>query len=205
MFISILGLSLVLAAPAPEPPDLPKGPAPIVMVLNVDKDGRPYLQAAVTITKMVPVPVTRVINGAPVVEVRQVPVTRTEQRRIFLDDEGVTVYDPDGKKLDPKKLSKQAGPAPVLVSADGKEVDPFYRPLARRGADHRGPGPGGGEARRNLPGAKASRFHAVEAMNGPVSRVERRPVLDVEAGVRRRLRRAGRGLVGRAAGTQNAV
>ena len=133
MFIPILGLSLAFAAPAPEPPDLPKGPAPKVMVLNVDKDGRPYLQASVSTTKMVPETYTRVINGVAVTQVRQVPFTVTEQRQIFLDDEGVTVYGPDGKRLDPKKLSKQAGPAPVLVSADGKEVDPFYRLLARPG------------------------------------------------------------------------
>ena len=131
-------LSLVLAAPAPEPPAAaPKGPAPKVMVLNVDKDGRPYLEATVTVTKFVTE--TRsfavLVNGQPQVRTQQVqvPVTTMEQRQVFLTDEGVTLYGPDGKKLEAKNLPKQAGPAPALVSADGKEVDPFYLPLARPG------------------------------------------------------------------------
>ena len=112
MFISILSLSLALAAPAPapEPPDLPKGPAPNVMVLNADKDGRLYLQAVVSTTTITPETVTTVVNGSVVKQVRQVAENVTEQRRVFLDDDGVTVYGPDGKKLDPKKLSNKAAP-----------------------------------------------------------------------------------------------
>jgi hypothetical protein len=131
-------LSLALAAPAPEPPaEAPKGPAPRIMVLNADKDGRAYLETSVMVTKFVPEvrTVTRVVGGQQVVQQVQVqvPVTTMEQKRLFLDEEGVIVYDADGKKIDAKNLPKQSGPAPALVSADGKEVDPFYLPLARKG------------------------------------------------------------------------
>jgi hypothetical protein len=131
-------LSLALAAPAPEPPPQPpKGPAPRVMVLNVDKDGKPYFEAVVRVATTVPQQRTSVVLVGGQQQVRtvtvQVPVTTLEQRRISLTDEGVSVYSPDGKKLDPKDLPKQTGPAPVLVSADGKEVDPFYLGLVKQG------------------------------------------------------------------------
>jgi hypothetical protein len=131
MFLPILALAL--SAPAPEAPDPPKGPAPKVMVLNVDKDGRGYLQASVTVTKFVPETRTTIVNGQMKVVQVQVPVTVTEQRQIALTDEGVTVFGPDGKKLDPKNLPKLTGAVAVLLSADGKEVDPFYLALARPG------------------------------------------------------------------------
>lgn len=131
-------LSLVLVAPAPEPPaDSPKGPPPRVVVLNADKDGRPYLEAPVRVTRYVTE--TRqfvaVVNGQQQVQTQQVqvPVMTMEQKRLYLDDEGVTVYDPDGKKVEAKNLPKQSGPAPALVTSDGKEIDPFYLQLARRG------------------------------------------------------------------------
>ena len=131
MYLTIL--SLAFAAPAPEPPDLPKGPAPLVMVLNVEKDGRPYLEATVATTRMVPETYSTVVNGEQVVRTRQVPLTEIVQRRIVLDDKGVTVYGPDGKALDPKTLPHKGGPVPVLLSADGKAVDPFYLALAQSG------------------------------------------------------------------------
>ena len=127
-------LTLALAAPAPEPPpDAPKGPAPVVMVLNVDKDGRPYLQTTVTTYKPVTETVTVLVNGQPQQQTRVVMVPVTENRRVFLDDPGVSVCGPDGKKIDPKNLPKLTGPAPALVSADGKDVDPFYLGLAKQG------------------------------------------------------------------------
>ncbi|HVS38211.1 MAG TPA: hypothetical protein VMS17_21810 [Gemmataceae bacterium] len=132
MLVSIL--TLALAAPAPEPPDAPKGPAPKVMVLNVDKDGRPYLDGVVTMYKMVTETYTVLLaTGKAEARTRQVNVPVTEQRRITLDADGVTVYGADGKKIDAKNLPKIAGPVPILVSTDGKEVDPFYLGLAKQG------------------------------------------------------------------------
>jgi hypothetical protein len=60
-----------------------------------------------------------------------VPVTRMV--RVSLDDKEVTVYDAGGKKIDPAKLPKLRGATPALLSADGKEVDPFYLRVAREG------------------------------------------------------------------------
>ncbi len=132
MLVSIL--SMALAAPAPEPPpDAPKGPAPKVMVLNVDKDGRGYLDAVVTHYQTVTEEVTMVVNGQVQKQLRPVSVPVMEQRRVPLDGDGVTVYGSDGKKIDPKNLPKLTAAVPVLVSANGKEVDPFYLGLAKQG------------------------------------------------------------------------
>jgi hypothetical protein len=135
MFLPILALAL--GAPAPEPLELPKGPAPKVFVLNVDKDSRGYLDVQVTITKYVTETrtITMLVGGVPQVRNQQVqvPVTTMERRRVAVSDDGVAVYGPDGKKFDPKNLPKLAGPAPVLLSADGKDVDPFYLSLAKSG------------------------------------------------------------------------
>jgi hypothetical protein len=125
-------LSLVLAAPAPPAPP-PKGPAPLVMICKADKDGRPYLQVFVTRATLVTQEIEVVRNGQAEKVQRTVPAYMTEQRQVFLDDPGVAVYGPDGKKVDPKLLRLAPGYAPVLVSADGKEIDPFYLPLARPG------------------------------------------------------------------------
>ena len=127
-------LSLVLAAPAPEPPTQPpKGPAPIVLICKADKDGRPFLQAFVTHLRLKSKTVPVLKDGKVVDVVHNVADYVTEQKQVYLDEAGVAVYGADGKKVDPKILRNWAGYTPLLLSVDGKEVDPFYLPLARRG------------------------------------------------------------------------
>ena len=129
-------LSLVLAAPAPteKPPEEPKGPPPQILVLHVEKDGRPYLLEQVT--RYVPEKRTVEVNVNGMTEKREqtVVVPVTETRRVFLDDKDVQVYGADGKKIDARDLPKQTQSVPVLVSADGMEVDPFYRKVLKDGA-----------------------------------------------------------------------
>jgi hypothetical protein len=54
-----------------------------------------------------------------------VPVTQISEQK--MKAEGIRAYRADGKRVDakmlPKLLAKQRG---VLMSADGKKVDPFY-------------------------------------------------------------------------------
>ncbi len=54
-----------------------------------------------------------------------VPVTT--QVKIPLDQKGVAVFDPDGKRLEEAEVRKQlTRPVQVLVSADGKPIQRFY-------------------------------------------------------------------------------
>src|SRR5687767_3269899 len=56
----------------------------------------------------------------------------TEEVAVEIDGEKMQVYKADGKKVDPKDIKGLfKGQTPVLVSADGKPVDPFYLRLAK--------------------------------------------------------------------------
>ncbi len=102
------------------------------MVAQVDEKGRPFL-LNVTV-EMVPVVQrinVQVNNRTEVREVtKHVPVQVS--RRFDLDRGQARLFDATGKALDPKDAAKRLkGPTAVLVSADGKAVDPLYLRLAR--------------------------------------------------------------------------
>src|SRR5207244_2886620 len=99
---------------------------------QVDRDGKPYLVVAVTSYKQVRVQFKVAVNGKIEVRERAELVPVFEEMKIGLTDPGVTVYGVDGKKLDATRV-RLPGPTPVLVSADGNPVDPFYLRLAREG------------------------------------------------------------------------
>src|SRR5438045_3688429 len=112
----------------------PKGPPPLVMLAEVPKDGTPYLEQV----RVRHVPQIRVVEGVVGGRVRKrhetvfVPVQ--EAVRLSLAAKGVTVFGTDGKPIDSKEVGKLLNkPTAVLVSADGKPVDPFYLRLAREG------------------------------------------------------------------------
>jgi hypothetical protein len=133
---TLLSLALLLpAAPVPAAKDAPpKGPAPRVVAIAVQTDGTPTIQH--TRTRMVAQQRTRSVRVGQevrtVTETVMVPVMETVN--LTLDGEGVEVYGIDGKKIDPKDVRKRVTkPVAVLVSADGKPVDPFYLRLAREG------------------------------------------------------------------------
>jgi hypothetical protein len=134
MFRAILGVALVVlpASLAAGQGAGPKGPPPKVMVVRVDGAGQPSL--VVTQTVMVPQQVTVQVKVGDRIENRVqtslVPVTR--EIRKTLDGEKVRFFDAAGKRIDLKDVLKRLTKAtPVLISADGKEVDPFYLRLAR--------------------------------------------------------------------------
>jgi hypothetical protein len=136
MTSTFLTVALLLpAAPAPVPKaTLPKGPPPRIVSASIDSEGG--FQFVEVSTKHVPQQRTReVVEGGQVRRVTEtvmVPVTRMIQRKV--DSENVEVYGVDGKKIAPDEVRKLAGKTlPVLVSSDGKPVDPFYLRLAREG------------------------------------------------------------------------
>jgi hypothetical protein len=136
MTSTFLTVALLLpAAPAPAPKaTLPKGPPPRIVSASIDSEGG--FQFVELTTKYVPQQRTREVNvGGQVQKVTEtvtVPVTVMVQRKV--DGENVEVYGVNGKKIEPEEVRKRAGKTlPVLVSSDGKPVDPFYLRLAREG------------------------------------------------------------------------
>jgi hypothetical protein len=134
MFRAILGVALAVipASFAAGQGGGPKGPPPRVMVVRVDGGRPPSLVVLQTV--MVPVQVQEQVQVGKRIEnrlqVKLVPLTR--ETRLPLDGEKVRVFDGNGKPVANVlvlKIIRQA--TPVLVSADGKEVDPFYLSLAR--------------------------------------------------------------------------
>jgi len=133
MFRAILGVALAVvpASLAVGQGGVPKGPPPKVMAVKVT-DGKSFL--VVRTTRMVEVQVLVQVQVGKRIENRLQKrlVPEMAELHIPLDGRKVRVFDVTGKLLDlkdiPKRLTKST---PVLVSADGKEVDPFYLTLAR--------------------------------------------------------------------------
>ncbi len=113
--------------------DSPTGPAPHIMTAQPDKNGRPALIH--TVARSVPGKRTIEVNVNGRVEKRietVYVVVVNKEPFLRLDDASVRVYDVDGKQLDVKSI-KLTRATPVLVSADGRPVDPYYTRLARPG------------------------------------------------------------------------
>jgi hypothetical protein len=109
-----------------------KGSPPKVMVAQVDENGRPFLLH--TVVEMVPVSVKVLVQVNNRNEERTVTELRQVQRvaRFELDKGKTRFFDATGKAIGPKELGKRLKRATaVLVSTDGREVDPFYLRLAR--------------------------------------------------------------------------
>jgi len=135
MFRATLTAAL-LTAPATAlggPPGLPSGPPPQVMILNVERDGTAYLTRTVTRFKEVTEVFKVRVGDKEETRQRKVVVPYTEMDKAVLSDKGVQVFNSDGKRLVGVNLPKFVKSVPVLVSADGKPVDPFYFRLAREG------------------------------------------------------------------------
>jgi hypothetical protein len=109
---------------------LPKGPAPKLMVALVDDQGRPILLKEVVEMVAVQRKVTVQVNNRN--EERTVTEHVPVQRTVPFDLGKARIFDATGKALEPKEAGKRIkGATAVLVSADGKPVDPFYLRLAR--------------------------------------------------------------------------
>jgi len=145
---SALLAALLVVLPSQEGPRVPDAAPPLVAVASFGTrdDGRPYLEIVATAytldqRKANAEEKKREKGDAKVLKAVQVV------RRYLLEEGAMTVYDTDGKKVALKDLADRlAKPSVVLISADGKEVDPFHLRVARPGtlvivsqamADHR--------------------------------------------------------------------
>jgi hypothetical protein len=119
----VLTLSLlVVSAPAPA-----EGPPPRIEMVQLDNAGRPYF--LVTTTENVTISNGTFIqeNGMQrFVMVNQViPVEKTIS--FYLDSDEVKVFTRDRRKLEPGEVSNLfTKSAKVLVSTDGKPIDPKH-------------------------------------------------------------------------------
>jgi hypothetical protein len=63
------------------------------------------------------------------------PENTEEERKFDADD--VRAFDPAGKRIPGKELvevlKRKGPPAPVVVSADGKDIDPLYLSVLKEG------------------------------------------------------------------------
>jgi hypothetical protein len=125
---SMLLLSAALHAPAyPPPPKTetkPLGPAPRLVLLNLDADGKVRIQATVTETRKTTV--MRVVNGKQ--ETSTVDREFSQRANVPLSElEKLTVYTADGKEVNrATALEKLASGGLVVVTTDGEKVDPTY-------------------------------------------------------------------------------
>jgi hypothetical protein len=124
----MLLLSAALHAPAyPPPPKTetkPLGPAPRLVLLNLDADGKVRILATVTESRKTTV--TRLVNGK-----QETSTVDQEYRRhadVPLSElEKLTVYTADGKEVNrATALEKLASGGLVVVTTNGEKVDPTY-------------------------------------------------------------------------------
>ena len=110
----------------------PNGPPPRVMMAVVDGGGRAFIETTRYITQVVVQKV--LVKVGDRVEVRDVnvPVTVAAVVKVPLDTEGTRLMTADGKRVAPRDLKTLlTKSSPILFSADGRDVDPFYLRLAR--------------------------------------------------------------------------
>jgi hypothetical protein len=119
---------LAVAAPVPEKPALPSGPAPHFVVVEV-RDGNFVLT---TLRYVCEERVVTVKQGNDTVlrkEIVQIPIMMRQE----LKGASVKVFDADGTLVPTADAAARLREATlVLLSADGKLVDPAYRALLNR-------------------------------------------------------------------------
>jgi hypothetical protein len=131
LFLTVTAFSLlpgVSIRPPEEKPRLPDGPAPFQALARVDR-GLIVVRTKVRATS----PIIG-IHGSrwsgKVVGYEICSPTRTRSYKI----KKVRIYDTEGRKVKPKALPKLLRKTtPVLVSTDGKKVDPLHLRLVREG------------------------------------------------------------------------
>jgi hypothetical protein len=114
---------------------LPQGPQPLQVVAHMDRDGN------VLIRQMVPVyrqevrrkKVDQKDGGTAEVQYTVTVMTQQEVQRKLVGH-SVQAYNTDGKKIERKALAGLLkNESVVLMSVDGKKVDPFYLRLVKEG------------------------------------------------------------------------
>jgi hypothetical protein len=104
------------------------------MLAEVGPDGVAYVSR--TVTEFRPVRETYQVNVNGKTEVRERTriVGAMREVRVPLQGPNVRVFGTDGKRIDPKDLPNLLKKStPVMVSADGNEIDPLYLRLVQPG------------------------------------------------------------------------
>jgi hypothetical protein len=128
----LLCAGLTGAAPVPEKPALPSGPAPRFVLAETRGDNiliTSYQQMPVTVERTVPVQQ----GNETVLRKELVTVYRTVPVQQMLAGAAVKVYDADGTLVPTADaIARLKEATPVLQSADGKLVDPAYRAMLNK-------------------------------------------------------------------------
>src|SRR4051812_46436824 len=131
MFRVLFGAAL-LTLPAASVGGGPMGPPPRVMVAVVDRGGRAWIETYVNETRFEVTTVKVKVGEREEERQVKVPVTVTRKSRLALDAAGVRLMTAGGKEIEPRNVrAVLKKTSPVLVSADGRDVDPVYLRLAR--------------------------------------------------------------------------
>lgn len=126
----LLGVALVLAAPVPVPEKVvaPKGPPPSYAIA-VMKDGKLSLTQTVNVPQVRTETRTRTVlqQGKPVAVTYPVQVVVMQMSMRTTQIDKPRAYDTAGKEIDAGRLAELLKhETAVLVSGDGKPLDPFY-------------------------------------------------------------------------------
>lgn len=125
MLSTLFVSAFVMAAPIPAAPSEPAGPAPYVLDLKPEADGKIRLNVIRMEKREIQAGNARNQN------VRQVNVAKHAQVELK-ELENLTVYTADGKEVPVKEaLRKLENGGPVVASSDGKKVDPTFLKLFR--------------------------------------------------------------------------
>jgi hypothetical protein len=125
-------LSMAIAAPVPAPtPPVASGPAPRLLELKANADGKIMVTVMRTEVQKIPVAagVAQPGGAAPAVVTREVRVSKMVNVELN-DVKDLKVTTADGKKLElADAMKKLKGGAIVVVSSDGKPVSPNFLKL----------------------------------------------------------------------------
>jgi hypothetical protein len=124
---------VVLAAPAPDPV-VPAGPPPQLAVVHLTRDGDLVQRAVVAVAVPVLREKTIIVKGkeVKVTEAATMVEYRTEERTTKV--RGLEAYDTAGKLIPAERLPELlARDTLVLISADGKKLDPACLRVIKEG------------------------------------------------------------------------
>ncbi len=111
---------------------LPTGPQPLVLLARADGEGRVRIFVRIPVTSYRLRPAKGTGKEKEGTGYYYEPVR--EERPVPFDAGDVRAFDTAGKQVDVKKLARLlAKETPVLVSADGRPVDPFYLRVVKDG------------------------------------------------------------------------
>ena len=121
-------LSMTLAAPVPAPAPVASGPAPKIMELKANAEGK--ITVLVTRTQAEKAAITTFApNGFPITNFVDVQVPKAVAVELS-DVKELKITTADGKRLETADAVKATkGGATVIISSDGKPVSPNYLKL----------------------------------------------------------------------------